>query len=123
MNGKIAIVLLSGLLWACAPVQPPAPSAPPPAPPPAPAPTADTLPVDHFVNIRGASCQDLLNLSPDDRSAASLFYIGYLSSRFHVAAVNVPTFADIEVTAQSYCADHPNRTAVQAYTVAYTSVR
>ena len=37
MNGKIAAVLLSGLLFACAQVPPPKP-VPPPPPAPAPAP-------------------------------------------------------------------------------------
>src|SRR5947207_11357796 len=94
MNWKTSVILLSGLLVACAqtpspeatappeqaqalataPAQPP-PSAQPPVP--APAPAAGTAPVDHIVNIRGASCEDLLRLSPEDREAASMFYIGY----------------------------------------------
>jgi hypothetical protein len=120
MNGKIAIVLLSGLLFACAPAEPPA--APPP-PPPAPAPVADAMPVDHFVNIQRASCQDLLKLSPDDRAAASMFYIGYQSSRVRATSVNVPAIADVEFAAESYCEDHPGRTAAQAFAAAYSSFR
>jgi hypothetical protein len=120
MNGKIAIVLLSGLLFACAPAEPPA--APPP-PPPAPAPVADAMPVDRFVNIQRASCADLLKLSPDDRAAASMFYIGYQSSRVRAAAVNVPAIPDVEFAAESYCEDHPGRTAAQAFAVAYSSFR
>src|SRR5271170_2438158 len=90
MNGKIAVVLLSGLLFACAPTEPPAASAPPP-PPPAPAPAAEAMPVDRFVSIQRASCEDLMKLSPDDRAAASMFYIGYQSSRRRAASINVPT--------------------------------
>jgi HdeA/HdeB family protein len=81
------------------------------------------MPMDRFVSIRGASCQDLLKLSPDDRAAAAMFYIGYQSARVRAAAVNVPTIPDIEFAAESYCEDHPGRTAAQAFAVAYSSVR
>ena len=90
MNGKPAAVLLSGLLLACVQMQPPEATAPPaPSPPPAqaqaPAPPAPTAaaepPPDHIVNIRRARCEDLLKLSPEDRAAASMFYIGYQASR------------------------------------------
>src|SRR5437016_4714366 len=89
MNSKTTALLLSGLLFACAQTQPPqeaAPSAPSPpaASAPAPAPAqpsaAESAPTDHIVNIRRASCQDLLRLAPADRAAASMFYIGYQAS-------------------------------------------
>src|ERR1700738_3812232 len=82
MNGKTAFVLLSGVFpaaWA-APVRPPPappPAAPPPppvaaaAPAPAPAPVAEPTPGDRWVSIRGATCERLVELSPDDRGAAS----------------------------------------------------
>ena len=114
MNGKIAMALLLGLLCACAPTQPPAANAAA-APPATPAPAVESMPVDRFVSIRGASCEDLLRLAPDDRAAASMFYIGYLSSRFRAAAINVPSIPDIEVLAEAYCDEHPNRTAFQAF--------
>ena len=89
MNGKPAAVLLSALLVACVQTQPPEATAPPaPSPPPAqvPAPVqasaAEPAPADHIVNIRRANCADLLKLSPEDRAAASMFYIGYQASRF-----------------------------------------
>src|SRR6201997_1414438 len=98
MNGKTAFVLLSGVLSGslCACAQPPeaaapaaspptpeaaAPAAPPPpvvaAPAPAPAPVAEPTPSNRWVSIQRATCERLLELSPDDRAAASLFYIGY----------------------------------------------
>src|SRR5689334_10928955 len=104
MTGKTVVVLLSGLLVACAQTQSPEATAPPepaqalaatPAPAPAPpqaapqipapappqAPAAEVAPVDHVINIERAGCEDLLRLSPEDRAAASMFYIGYQASR------------------------------------------
>ena len=87
MNGKTAAVLLSGLLVACAQTQPPEATAPAaPSPPAAPAPAAapasaaESAPVDHIVNIQRALCGDLMRLAPDDRAAATMFYIGYQAS-------------------------------------------
>ena len=127
MNGKTAFVLLSGVLsgslWAC--VQPPdaaAPAAPPPppvaAPAPAPAPVAEP-PSDRWVSIQEATCEKLLELSPDDRAAASLFYIGYQAARFRSRAINVAAIPNAEEWADSYCAEHPGRPAVEAFRQAY----
>ena len=128
MNGKTAFVLLSGVLsgslGAC--VQPPeaaAPAAPPPppvaAPAPVPAPVAEPTPSDRWVSIQGATCERLLELSPDDRAAASLFYIGYQAARFRSRAVNVTAIPDAEEWAESYCAEHPGQPAVEAFRQAY----
>jgi len=131
MNGKTAFVLFSGVLSGllCACVQPPdaAPSAaptPPPAaaPPPAPAPVAETPPVNRWVTIQGATCERLLELSPDDRAAASLFYIGYQAARFSSRAINVAAIPDAEKWAESYCAEHPGRSAVEAFRQAYLQI-
>jgi len=122
MYGKIVVVLLSGLLFACAQPQPPATSAPP-APPPAPAPTAESLSPDRIVSIRGASCGDLLRLSDEDRAAASMFYIGYQSSRLRARTVNVNAIPDVEVEAVEYCTAHPDRTAAEAFAKAYPYLR
>jgi hypothetical protein len=81
------------------------------------------MPMDRFVSIRRASCGDLLRLSPEDRAAASMFYVGYLSSRWGAAAVNVSSIPDITVLAEGYCDEHPGRTALQAFAAAYSSVR
>ena len=72
MNGKIAVVLFSGLLFGCVQAQPPQASAPPPpAPAPVPAPAPPPPPVDRVVSIQGASCEDLLRLAGDDREVGA----------------------------------------------------
>src|SRR5258705_2102070 len=128
MNGKTAFVLFSGLLSGslCACVQPPdatAPAAPPPppvaAPPPAPAPVAEPTPGDRWVSIQGALCERLLELSPDDRAAAALFYTGYQAARFGSRTINVGAIPNAEEWAESYCAEHPGQPAVEAFRQAY----
>jgi HdeA/HdeB family len=127
MNGKPAAVLLSGLLVACVQMQPPeatTPPAPPPPPaqaqaPPAPAPA----PADHIVNIRRARCEDLLKLSPEDRAAASMFYIGYQASRLRVSTINVGLISSIEGQAIADCEENPDRTVAQAFADAYLQTR
>ena len=131
MNGKTAFVLLSGVLSGslCACAQPPeaaapaAPAAPTPppvaAPAPAPAPVAEPTPGNRWVSIRGATCERLLELSPDDRAAASLFYIGYQTARFGSRAINVGAIPNAEELADGYCAEHPDRPAVEAFRQAY----
>ena len=128
MNGKTAFVLLSSVLSGslCACVQPPdaaAPAAPTPppvaAPAPAPAPVAEPTPSNRWVSIQGATCERLLELSPDDRAAASLFYIGYQAARFRSRAINVAAIPNAEEWAESYCAEHPGQPAVEAFRQAY----
>ena len=122
MNRKAAIVLLLGLLSACAPMQPPAPPAPPPAPAPAPAPAIEST-TDHFVTIQRATCGTYLQLSADDRAAASMFYIGYVSRRYGARAINVSTIPSIEGLALDYCGISPNRTVGSAFGEAYLEAR
>jgi hypothetical protein len=122
MNGKIGVVLLSGLLFAC--VQQPPPSttvaAPPPAPVAAPpAPIAAAPPASRFVSIRGARCARLLELPEDDRAAASLFYIGYQASRLNARTINVGRIPDAEAEALSLCEASPNQTVANAFRRAY----
>src|SRR5271169_902423 len=146
MNGKTAAVLLSALLAACAQTPPPqvaasSASSPPPAPaaaptpPPAPAPSAvppaapaqppaaKSAPTDHIVNIREASCQNLLRLSPEDRAAASMFYVGYQASHFGARTINVSVIPSIEAQAVTYCQENPNWSAAQAFAQAYLRTR
>src|SRR6516225_3631468 len=108
---------------ACSLRTPPPPAAPPPppvaAPAPAPAPVAEPTPGDRWVNIREATCERLLELSPDDRAAASLFYTGYQVARFGSRAINVAAIPNAEQWAESYCAEHPDRPAVEAFRQAY----
>jgi HdeA/HdeB family len=130
MNGKTAFVLLLGVLSGslCACAQPPdaaapAPAAPPPPPvavaAPAPAPVAEPTPGNRWVSIRGATCERLLELSPDDRAAAALFYTGYHAARFGSSAINVGAIPDAEAWAYNYCSEHPGRPAVEAFRQAY----
>lgn len=129
MNRKTVLVLLSGVLSGslCACVQPPAaapaaPTPPPvaaPAPAPPPAPVAEAPPANRWVSIQGATCERLLELSPDDRAAASLFYIGYQAAHFRSSAVNVAAIPNAEKWAESYCAEHPGQPAVEAFRQAY----
>jgi hypothetical protein len=128
MNSKATAVLLSGLLFACVQTQPPeaaAPSAPstPAASAPAPAPAqpsaAEAAPTDHIVNIRRASCQDLLRLSPEDRAAATMFYIGYQASRLRATTINVGVIPSIEARALTYCQENPDEPVAQAFAQAY----
>ena len=124
MNGKTAFVLLSGVLSGllCACVQPPepaAPAAPTPPPAPAPAPVAEPTPSNRQVSIQAATCERLLELSPDDRAAASLFYIGYQAARFRSRTINVGAIPNAEEWAERYCAEHPGQPAVEAYRQAY----
>jgi hypothetical protein len=148
MNGKTAAVLLSGLLVACAQTQPPeataqsepasasasapgsaaAPGAAPPqaeaaatAAPQAPA--AGSARVDRIVNIQRAGCEDLLKLSPEDRDAASMFYIGYQASRSRSRTINVSLVPSIAAQAVTYCEENPRRTVAQAFAEAFSRTR
>jgi len=131
MNGKPAALLLSGVLVACVQTQPPeATTSPAPSPPPAqaqaPSPAlaaAVPPPADHIVSIRRARCEDLLGLAPDDRAAASMFYIGYQASRLRTSTINVGVIPSIEEQAIAYCEEHPDRTVVQAFANAYSRAR
>ena len=122
MNGKIGVVLLSGLLFACVQQPPPntvaAAPPPPPVAAPAPAPMA-APPASRFVSIRGARCSRLLELPEDDRAAASLFYIGYQASRLNARTINVGRIPDAEAQALSYCEASPNQSVVNAFRRAY----
>jgi HdeA/HdeB family len=122
MNRKTAIVLVSGLLCACAQTPPPAPAAPPPPPAPAPAATAEPA-ADRYVTIQRATCETYLGLAPDDRAAASMFYIGYEARHFGSRAVNVSLIPSIEGLALDYCGINPNRTVASAFAEAYLETR
>lgn len=139
MKAKTVAMLLAGLLFGCAQTPPssataqPGAGAPPAAaraesPPPAaianPA-TASaqaTKPVNHIVYILRSACQDMLNLSSDDRDAASMFYIGYQASHFHATSINVGLIPSIEDQAVTYCTEDRSRTVAQAFAQAYLRV-
>jgi len=133
MNGKIAAVLLSGLLFACVQAPPPAavapsPPAPAPAPPPAaaapaPGPLSEAVREQRIVDIRAAGCDGLLGLDNDDRIAAAMFYIGYQASRFGSRTINVGRIPTIGRLALSYCEAHPDRPVTEAFAQAYRQGR
>jgi len=133
MIGKVAAVLLSGLLVACvqapppAAVAPPPPApAPPPAPPPAaaaPGPLAEAVREERIVDIRGAGCEAFLGLDQDDRIMAAMFYVGYQASRFGSRTINVGRIPSIARLALSYCQDHPGRPVAEAFAQGYRQGR
>jgi HdeA/HdeB family len=146
MNGKTAAILLLNLLVACEQMQSPEATAPPPPPsaeaappsspqaaaPPSPqapalapaqAGAAASAPTDHIVDIQRATCQNLLGLSPEDRDAASMFYIGYEASRLRARTIDVGMIPSIEGQAVTYCAENPDRTVFQAFAEAYSRTR
>jgi hypothetical protein len=122
MNGKPAVLLLTGLLFACAPPPPAAPPAPAPATAPA-TPAPAPAPVDRFVSIQGARCAELLALQPDDRIEASMFYIGYTARRYGVRNVNVGLIPTMVGLASDYCAAAPDRTIANVFTNVYRDTR
>jgi len=122
MNRKTAVVLLSGLLCACAQMPAPVPATPPPPPAPAPAATAEPA-ADRQVVIQRATCQAYLALSDDDRAAASMFYIGYQARRFGSRVIKVGTIPITESLAVDYCSTNPNRTVASAFAEAYFETR
>ena len=132
MIGKVAAVLLSGLLFACvqapppAAVAPPPPAQPPPAPPPAavaPGPLAEAVREERIVDIRGAGCEAFLGLDQDDRIMAAMFYVGYQASRFGSRTINVGRIPSIARLALSYCQDHPGRPVAEAFAQGYRQGR
>ena len=124
MNAKLGVLLLSGLLFACAPTPPPPPApAPAAAPGPAAAPAPAAAAVNRFVSIQGAKCGELLALALDDREEASMFYVGYSARRYGARSINVGLIPSIIGLALDYCQAEPNRTVASAFAEAYTETR
>jgi hypothetical protein len=119
MKTKIAIISVSGLLFACAPQPPAAPQNPPPTPPPVPAAETGLGSEHHIVTIRAARCQAFLSLSEDDRASASMFYIGYTASRRRQAKIDVAEVSGLEAAALGYCVSHPAWPAAVAFNRAF----
>jgi hypothetical protein len=118
MKAKATVILLSGMLFACAPSAP-APAPTPPAPAPAPVTEVGPEQQHHIVTIRAATCQALLSLSEDDRASASMFYIGYTASRRRQARIDVAEVSGLEAAALGYCAAYPNWPAATAFNTAF----
>jgi hypothetical protein len=117
MNGKAAVVLVSGLLFACAAPPPAAP--PPPPPPPAPAAAAAPETEHRLVTIRTVNCQALLNLSEDDRASASMFFLGYTASRRGQRVIDIAEVGGLEAAALGNCAARPDEPAAAAFMKAF----
>jgi pyruvate/2-oxoglutarate dehydrogenase complex dihydrolipoamide acyltransferase (E2) component len=119
---------LSGILLAActAPAaEKPAAAAPPPAvaaaPPPAPAPPpASAAPPKgrRPVAVARVQCEVLLSAAPDDRAAASMFYLGYEAAMTHTRTVDIGHVEEIEKHALHYCLEHPHALAATAYRIA-----
>ena len=127
MRGKIAVTLLSSALFACVQAQTPEVGAPAATPPPPPAPPAAAPAVsaavptgDRLIVIRRATCDTFLGLTPEDRAAASLFYMGYSASRFRLKTVNANNIPDIQTRAINNCSAQPERTVAWAFARAYS---
>lgn len=118
MNAKVAVISLSGLLFACAP-QPPAAAQNPLPTAHAPAAVAAPEYQHHIVIIRAATCRALLDLSEDDRASASMFYIGYTVSRRKRAEIDVADLSGLEAAALRYCAAYPDWPAAVAFNRAF----
>jgi len=129
VRGNIAVTLLSSTLFACVQAQTPemgAPATPPPPPAPpaaAPAVSAAVPAGDRLIVIRRATCDTFLGLTPEDRAAASLFYMGYSASRFRLKTVNANNIPDIQTRAINNCSAQPERTVAWAFARAYSQSR
>ena len=121
MNWKIATVCLSGLLFGCVPPPPPATAPPPPPPAPAAAPATPAPTGERIVSVRGARCERFIELSDEDRQAATMFYIGYQASRLRVGTVNVVSIPSIASLSMNYCLEHRDRPVAEAFAVGYRS--
>jgi len=124
MKTKLA-VLTACLLGACAqaptapqematpqPVASPAPATPPPAAPQAPS-EAQVAP--GIWNVDRVRCADLLGASDDDRSAAVMFYYGYLAARAGIHIINVDQIDGNVHKVMDQCAAAPNMTVPMAF--------
>ena len=126
MRGKIAATLLSSTLFACVQAQAPevgAPATPPPPPAAAAAVSAAVPPGDRLIVIRRATCDTFLGLTPEDRAAASLFYMGYSASRFRLTTVNANNIPDLQTRAINNCSAQRERTVAWAFALAYSQSR
>jgi hypothetical protein len=119
MNGKAAVVLLSGMLFACAQ---PAPNVPTPAATSSTAPPAAAAPSPghNVVTIRTVNCDALLSLSEDDRASASLFYLGYTAARRGQRKIDIAEVEGLEAAALGNCSARPEQPAASAFMKAFS---
>ena len=115
------VVLMACLLAACAqvPTAPQEAAAPQPAASPVPA-TPPPAPSEAQVapgiwNVDRVRCADLLDASDDDRSAAVMFYYGYLAARAGIHIIDVSQIDGNVHKVMDRCAATPNMTVPQAF--------
>jgi HdeA/HdeB family len=99
------------------------PSAAAPAATPSAPQAGKPAPVSHVVNIQRADCRNLLRLSPNDRAAAAMFYIGYQASRLRASTIDVAVIPSIEAQAFVYCQENPDEPLVRAFAAAYSAIK
>jgi hypothetical protein len=124
MKTKLA-VLMACLLGACAqvptapqeaaapqPAASPAPATPPPAAPPA---SSEAQVAPGIWNVDWVRCADLLGASDEDRSAAVMFYYGYLAARAGIHIIDVRQIDGNVHKVMDQCTAAPNMTVPQAF--------
>jgi hypothetical protein len=60
-----------------------------------------------------------MELSAEDRAAASMFYHGYQAARSGKGEINVGGLGNLEALALRYCAAYPDRPVVEAFREVY----
>ena len=121
MKTRLAVLLIC--LFAISAQRPAAaqqPTAPSPSPTtptpsaPAPAPSEAQVAPGRW-NVDRVRCSDLLGASDEDRSAAVMFYYGYLAARAGIQVIDVSKIDGNVKKVMDRCAAAPNITVPQAF--------
>lgn len=122
MRSKLAVLLLTLGMAACAeqPAPPPAnPAANPPAASPAeaaPMSAPSAAPVAQGIwNVQQVRCSDLLEASDADRASAAMFYYGYLAARAGIHVIDVSRIDGNIAKVMQRCEAAPTLTVPQAF--------
>jgi hypothetical protein len=99
-------------LAACA--QQPTQQAAPPAAAPTPAPS-DAQAAPGQWTVARTRCSVLLGASDDDRSAAVMFYYGYLAAKANIKTINVANIEGNIAKVMTLCASKPDITVPDAF--------
>jgi HdeA/HdeB family len=112
MNTRLAILMLTLGVAACAqqPAAPPPPTAAAPAPGPSEAQVAPGV-----WNVEQVRCSDLLEASDDDRASAAMFYYGYLAAKDGIHLIDVSRIDGNIAKVMQQCEATPNLTVPQAF--------
>jgi HdeA/HdeB family len=115
MRTKVAVLLLTLGVAACAeqPAPPPAPPAPAAA---APARTPSEARLAPGIwNVEQVRCSDLLEASNEDRASAAMFYYGYLAAKAGIHVIDVSRIDGNVAKVMRRCEAAPNLTVPQAF--------